>query len=265
MANPKTPGDLFFETYCDLNGYLWTYEPALESPTAPDYLIDRVGDRAVVEVKHFTSTRQLEQLMAAPGKAMFLESTVGKLQSAIREGGDQLSPCASLALPLVVVLSRPQVTDVDFDPDDVVSALLGKTQLIVQLERPGLDQPVYSGENAAVLHRDSTGGTVNRLPRLSAVVAMDGMPQFPRADVYDLSGVHGFAGTPLSRTMFDAEGDRWLGSLSPAASVAYRMCEKDLFEDRGEVTDRSSTIRQRLIFVGASPRLAGGLERWVVN
>lgn len=214
MANPKTPGDLFFEKYCDLNGYFWTYEPALGSPGPLDYLIDRAGDRAVVEVKHFTTTRQRQKLMAAPGQAMYMESTVGKLQSAIRLGGDQLSPCSGLNLPLVVLLTTPVPTDVDLDPDDVVAALLGKTTHVFDLERAGLEQTVYSGEDAAVLHRDSAGGTFNRLPHLSAVVAMYGMPQFPRADVYDLSGVHGFTGTPLPRTMFDVDDDRWFGFLA---------------------------------------------------
>jgi hypothetical protein len=215
VANPKTPGDLFFESYCDLNGYLRTFEPPLASPGPPDYVIDRAGDRAVVEVKHFTTTRQLQKLMAAPGQAMYMESTVGKLQSAIREGGEQLSPCSGLNLPLIVVLTTPVPTDVDLDRDDVVSAVLGKTTHVFDLERPGLQQTVYSGEAAAVLHRDSAGATFNRLPHLSAVVAMYGMRQYPRADVYDLSGVRGFTGTPLPRTMFDAEDDMWLGFLEP--------------------------------------------------
>jgi hypothetical protein len=215
MANPKTPGDLFFETYCNLNGYFCTHEPALGSPTAPDYQIDRAGDQAVVEVKYFTRTRQIEKLMASPGQAMFMESTVGKLQSAIRAGGDQLSPCSGLNLPLVVVLTTPVMTDVDLDREDVVSALLGPTRLILDLERPGVEESVYSGEGAAVLHRDSAGVTFNRLPHLSAVVALYGMAQFPCADVYDLSGAHGFTGTPLPRTMLDADGDTWLGFLEP--------------------------------------------------
>jgi hypothetical protein len=174
MANPKTPGDLFFEKYCDLNGYFWTYEPALGSPGPLDYLIDRAGDRAVVEVKHFTTTRQRQKLMAAPGQAMYMESTVGKLQSAIRLGGDQLSPCSGLNLPLVVLLTTPVPTDVDLDPDDVVAALLGKTTHVFDLERAGLEQTVYGCEDAAVLHRDSAGGTFNRLrtfPRSSRCTA----------------------------------------------------------------------------------------------
>ena len=74
MANPKTPGDLSFEQYCDLNGYLWSYEPGRESlgvepPTKPDYLIERGGDRAVVEVKRFTTMRETEKNMASPSAA----------------------------------------------------------------------------------------------------------------------------------------------------------------------------------------------------
>jgi hypothetical protein len=217
MANPKTPGDLFFENYCDLNGYLYWYDPvndpqvAIEGKKEPDYLVARGGDRALMEVKHFTTTRQLEKLIAVPGKAMYMKSTAGKLRSAVCEGAEQLAPYTGLCVPLVVVLTNPRVTDVDLDPDDVITALLGKTAEVFDLERPGRHHSTYSGEGAAVLDRDERGATLNRLPHLSAVVAMYGMPLFPRADVYDLSGVQGFTGTPLRRAMFDAEGDTWSG------------------------------------------------------
>lgn len=63
MANPKTPGDLFFEDYCAVNGYIATYEPSwralfginVDQGAGPDYLVDRAGDQAIVEVKHFES------------------------------------------------------------------------------------------------------------------------------------------------------------------------------------------------------------------
>jgi hypothetical protein len=70
---------------------------------------------------------------------------------------------------------------------------------------------VFSCKDAAVLHTEPNGDVVNRLPHLSAVIALYGLDAFPRVDVYDLSGAPGFAGTPLRRVMFDAEGDAWLG------------------------------------------------------
>ncbi|HWI00281.1 MAG TPA: hypothetical protein VNT27_08110, partial [Propionibacteriaceae bacterium] len=85
-ANPKTPGDCFFESYCNLNSYLPWYDPVndpqvtFDGPEERDYLIERGWDRALVEVKHFRTTRQLEKLRAAPGKAMFMESTAGKAE-----------------------------------------------------------------------------------------------------------------------------------------------------------------------------------------
>jgi hypothetical protein len=72
VANPKTPGDLFFENYCLLNGYdaehgvPWRGRFGVDTNKDPDYLVDRVGDRAVVEVKHFTTTRLTERLLNAP-------------------------------------------------------------------------------------------------------------------------------------------------------------------------------------------------------
>ena len=50
MANPMTPGDLFIENYCALNGYLaerdanWRERFGIYTATNPDYLIDRAGD-----------------------------------------------------------------------------------------------------------------------------------------------------------------------------------------------------------------------------
>jgi hypothetical protein len=179
MANPKTPGDLFFESYCDLNGYLWTYEPdshvlGVDAPTAPDYLIERGGDRAVVEVKHFTTTRETDKLIASPtltasfgGRELY-----GTLQASVRAAGDQLAPLAALEIPLVVVVTNPLHSDVSFDFEDVCSALLGQVQWRINLEESGDAYPVYSGKDAAVLHQEPDGEAINRLPHVSAVIAL---------------------------------------------------------------------------------------------
>jgi hypothetical protein len=53
------------------------------------------------------------------------------------------------------------------------------------------------------------------MPHVSAVVTLYGFGEFQRADVYDLSGLFGFTGTPLPRTMFDADDDCWLGVVGP--------------------------------------------------
>jgi hypothetical protein len=218
MANPKTPGDLFFEQYCDLNGYLTFYDPVndpsvdIDGTKEPDYLIDRAGDRALVEVKHFTTMRQKEQLMASPGKALSFggRQLYGTLKTSIRAGGEQLEPFVALGVPLVVVVTDPRHSDVSLDRDDVVSALFGEVKWTVG---PGVGHvsSVYSRKDAAVLHTEPNGDVVNRLPHLSAVVALYGLDAFPRVDVYDLSGAPDFGGTPLPRVMFDAEGDAWLG------------------------------------------------------
>jgi hypothetical protein len=218
MANPKTPGDRYFERYCEVNGYLWSYEPGadvfgVEPPTKPDYLMDRAGDRAVVEVKYFTTMRETERLMASPtltasfgGRELY-----GTLQNAIRAAGDQLAPLARLNLPLVALATNPQGSDVSFDRDDVVSALFGEVKWKFNAENPGGGHSVASGEHGAVLHRERDGKTINRMPHVSAVVTLYGFGEFQRADVYDLSGVLGFTGTPLPRRMFDADDDCWLG------------------------------------------------------
>jgi hypothetical protein len=223
VPNRRTPGDLFFEDFCATNGYVATYEPdwralyGVLTAKAPDFLLERGGDRAIVEVKHFTASSQTERLLAAPGRALSFGGIelYGTLRSSIRAAAEeQLAPFADVGVPLAVVVTNPLRSDVSFDPDDVVSALLGEVRLRVTLEPGGPVQPVFT-EEGAVLSRTADGRLKNRIPHLSAVVAVYGLERFPRVDVYDLSGAPGFTGTPLPRTMFDGDDDRWLGFTEP--------------------------------------------------
>ena len=134
----------------------------------------------------------------------------GTLQAAVRAGGEQLTPFAALGVPLVVAVTNPLGADVSFDSDDVVSALFGEVKWSFA-QGVGHVHSVFSGKDAAVLHQGPNGATVNRLPDLSAVVALHGPAPLLRADVYDLSGTIDFTGTRLPRTMFDAEDDGWHG------------------------------------------------------
>ena len=215
MANPKTPGDLFFENYCALNGYdpergvNWCKRFGVNTDKDPDYMTARVGDRAIVEVKTFETRRIRDELIATAGRAMYGgRELYKKLQSSIRAAAEeQLAPFASVGLPLVVVVSDPRPSDVSLDPDDVVSALFGQVGLVVDREPGGRMRAVFS-EDGAVLTHDPDGSLINRLPHLSAAVALYGHEDFPRVDVYDLSGVAGFTGTPVPSTMFDGEAAR---------------------------------------------------------
>jgi hypothetical protein len=103
-------------------------------------------------------------------------------------------------------MTNPTGSDINFDPDDVVSALFGEVKWRVDAEPGGRTHAVVS-ETGAVLAR-TDGQLVNLLPHLSAAVALYGLPNFPRVDVYDLSLVAGFTGTPVPRTMFDGDDDR---------------------------------------------------------
>ncbi len=83
----------------------------------------------------------------------------------------------------MVVVTNPLNADVSFDSDDLVSALLGEVQWRFNRAAPRDVTPIFSGKDAAVLHREPDGEAVNRLPHVSAVVALYGLEQFPRADV----------------------------------------------------------------------------------
>lgn len=219
MANPKTPGEEFFENSCALNGYVadhdmdWGERFGVDTEKKPDYLIDRAGDRAIVEVKHFETTRVTERLLAQPGRAVWWTNaeSFGTLQGAVRYAAEeQLAPFAAVGIPLAAALTNPLHADVSFDPDDVVSALLGPVKLLVDVNPDSPVQPAFTG-GGAVLRSNANGEWGNRVPHLSAVITLYGVPDFARVDVYDLSGAPGFTGTPLPGTMFDDDSCTWFG------------------------------------------------------
>lgn len=218
MTDPKTPGDEFFESYCALNGYLAEYDPnwrerfGVDTAKNPDYLIDRASDGAIVEVKQFETTRVTDRLLAEPRRAVRWteDESSATLRSAVRYAAEQLAPFAPVGAPLVAALTNALHADVSFDADDVVSALLGPVRLVVDVQPGGAMQSVFTG-CGAVLTSDADARWINRVPHLSAVVTLYGRCDFPRADVYDLSGSPGFMGTPVPRSMFDADNDVWFG------------------------------------------------------
>jgi len=219
VADPKTPGDEYFEHYCALNGYLaerdatWRERFGVDTAKNPDYLIDRAGDRAIVEVKQFETTRVTDRLLAEPGRAVWWTEaeSFGTIQGAVRYAAEQqLAPFAAVGVPLVAALTNPLHADVSFDAEDVVAALLGPVRLVVDMEPGGEMQSVFTG-GGAVLTVDPGGRWINRVPHLSAVITLHGLGDFPHIDVYDLSGAPGFSGTPVPQSIFDGDDDAWFG------------------------------------------------------
>jgi hypothetical protein len=217
MPNPRTPGDHLFEEYCDLNGYLherdvdWIGLFGVHSAKDPDYLIDRAGDRAIVEVKQFEKRTRKDRLLTQPGQAIRVGGwdLFGDLRRKIRDGSAQLASFALVGVPLIVALTNPLQADASLDPDDVVSALLGETKLRVD-PWPGSITRTYD-EDGLVVERRPDGSYVNGVPHLSAVLAVTGHSRYPRVDVYDLSGAPGFSGAPVPELMFDGDADAWFG------------------------------------------------------
>jgi hypothetical protein len=110
VADPKTPGEEFFENYCALNGYIaehdvnWRERFGVDTEKNPDYLIDRGGDLAIVEVKHFETTRVPERLLADPRRAVWWTEaeSFGTLQSAVRYAAEeQLAPFRAVGIPVL--------------------------------------------------------------------------------------------------------------------------------------------------------------------
>lgn len=223
MANPVTCGDLLFEEYCLLNGYTyerdvdWRVAFGVQTAKAPDYLIDRVGDRAIVEVKHFQTRTRKDKLLQNPGQAIRVSGRdlYGSLRRSIRDAAQQLAPFARLGVPLIVAVANPSRSDVSLDPTDVVSALFGEVTWRIDTSADMRIQPVY-GEDGLVIERTADGGLTNRIPHVAAIVALTGgHPAAPRADIYDLAQAPAFAGTPVPPRVFDESTDARFGFVEP--------------------------------------------------
>lgn len=239
VPEPKTEGDLLFESYCFLNGYHaehvehpengagdWRKQFGVITDAKPDYLVQRASDRAIVEVKEFRTTRVSARRVLEPASSMRIggPDLWRPLRNSVREAGErQLAPFAILGVPLVVAVTDPWRSDVSFDPSDVVSALFGQETVRVDPEPGGRVQLMFS-EDGAVLGPGAEGVVMNRIPHLAAVVAVHEPQDFPRADVYDLSRSPGFLGTPVPETMFDGAHDRWFGFTPGGGFACVKHC-----------------------------------------
>jgi len=85
----RTAGDLMFEAYLDEQRYPPPqHEPELGTTKQPDYVIERDGQRCVVEVKQFAATTRSfpDQRVGTTS----VEAVLKPIRSQIREAARQL-------------------------------------------------------------------------------------------------------------------------------------------------------------------------------
>lgn len=119
----RTAGDLMFEGYLAEQGYgPVPHEPDLGVGKRPDYVIERDGQRCVVEVKEFA-----EDSSPFKGSSGTFDSRAmhKPIRGQIREAAHQLKPLAGQGLPLVVMLTNPRGVLLDLSVESLVHSMYG--------------------------------------------------------------------------------------------------------------------------------------------
>lgn len=129
----RTAGDLMFEAYLGEHDYLAPqHEPDLGATKRPDYVIERQGNRCVVEVKEFAAnTRSFPDQRFGTTSA---EVVLKPIRSQIREAARQLKSVAELGLPLVVMLTNPHGALVMLGVQEMVSAMYGDPVVVMDID-----------------------------------------------------------------------------------------------------------------------------------
>jgi hypothetical protein len=120
----RTAGDLMFEAYLAEQGFGDVeHEPDLGVGKRPDYVIERDGQRCVVEVKEF-----------APDTSPFPNQRFGSIdsqtllkpiRSQLREAARKFKAMENLGLPLTVMLTNPNGALLDLSIPNIVYAMYG--------------------------------------------------------------------------------------------------------------------------------------------
>jgi hypothetical protein len=139
----RTAGDLMFEAYLAEEGYgSVPHEPDLGVGKFPDYVIERDGDRCVVEIKEF-----------APGSSPFptdhgyfsldSETLLKPIRGQLREAARKFKSMENLGLPLVAMLTNPNGVPLDLSVENLIYSMYGDLTYTfpVSVETGGATEP----------------------------------------------------------------------------------------------------------------------------
>lgn len=182
VGNEKTAGDRLFEAYLDRFGYQYDFEPDLAatlgvSITArPDYLVTRGSQRVVCEVKEFRETDLGRRLTEQRTIVASDKETHGPIRGALREAANNVRQLEGAGVPLVAVLTNPHDAFVDFDPDLVTGAMLGRVGHVLAID-------LRTQETVGEYRRAGRDGVLARERGYISAVAVI-YPTADAADVY---------------------------------------------------------------------------------
>lgn len=175
-----TESEQWLQAYADEHGYTATFEADWEHlfaqpfATNPDFLLERDGGQAIVEVRSFASWALSEHLAKIRGGGTVPQAVTARpVFAAIKEKAAQLEPFASTGVPLVVALANPGGSDVILDEHHLYVAMFGDLVIKVLIARPAVVDPqpptphmeVQPGYCATA----SDGRPYNPRPHVSAV------------------------------------------------------------------------------------------------
>lgn len=122
-----------FEAYLAEQGYpAADHEPDLGTTKRPDYVIERDGQRCVVEVKQFAAgTRSFPDQRAGTTS---VEAVLKPIRSQLREAARQLKDVAQAGLPLVVMLTNPHGAFVMLGTQEMVWAMYGDPVVVIDID-----------------------------------------------------------------------------------------------------------------------------------
>ena len=180
-----------FVAYLESHGYAWSHEPDYQralglsapSPTTPDFLVRRDGDRAVCEVRQFEGTA-IRDALALAGRYMTTgpEMILKPVRWALVEKAKQLLPLADARVPLVIVLANPRGADVILDQGHITAAMFGNASVRFPIDpriggmpegaQPHLALEDYGVFRSPVLRDGRIVAWENRNPHVSAVAVV---------------------------------------------------------------------------------------------
>jgi hypothetical protein len=144
----KTESELWFEQYLNENGYGFQYEPDLGIHTKPDYLIERDGIQAILEVKEFAGEGLMDRLFKSPNElpkdefGPVTSRPIGRMllpvRSTIYQASKQLENLEHLKLPLGIVLVNPKgARNANLKQELILSAMFGDLVGVPQTNEKG--------------------------------------------------------------------------------------------------------------------------------
>ena len=139
----RTAGDLMVEAYLAEQGYgEVSHEPDLAVGKFPDYVIERHGQRCVVEVKEFAPSSS--PFSAEPGYGSLDSATLLKpIRGQLREAARKFKSMQQLGLPLVAMLANPHGVLLDLSIESIIYSMYGDLTFTfpVSVETGGATEP----------------------------------------------------------------------------------------------------------------------------